>query len=105
MIAVSTTAAGFIQPSAAPRRQYVLWGAAVGTVASLGGIVVDDARARRVGEWKESTAVGPFIGDGYLTDDKVKGDPRTVTFQPEIAESGRYEVRFAYTSSLILFTR
>jgi hypothetical protein len=36
--------------------------------AKLGGIVVDDARAARTGVWVESSATGPFVGEGYLHD-------------------------------------
>ena len=64
----------------------------------LPGVVVDDAQAKRVGEWQLSQSVKPFIGAGYLHDiDSGKG-AKTLTFQPELPKSGVYEVRLAYTA-------
>src|SRR5262249_37919270 len=52
-------------------------------VAELPGIVVDDTQAKKVGEWKESKAVGSYVGAGYLHDlDTGKGQ-KTLTFQPD----------------------
>ena len=67
-------------------------------VAGLPGIVIDDPQAKRVGVWKESRTVHPFIGAGYLTDDGNRAENKTLTFMPDIPESGKYEVRFAYTA-------
>ena len=64
---------------------------------SLPGIVIDDQQAKRVGDWKVSKAVRPFIGDGYLTDAGDRQEIKTLTFAPEIPANARYEVRFAYT--------
>lgn len=66
-------------------------------LSKLAGIVVDDPRAKRVGIWKESKSVASYVGDGYLTDNGDRKEEKTLTFMPEITESGRYEVRFAYT--------
>lgn len=66
-------------------------------VKDLPGIVVDDTQAKKVGEWKASTATGSYVGDGYIHDeDKGKGE-KTLTFQPMIPKTGRYEVRLAYS--------
>jgi hypothetical protein len=66
-------------------------------VADLAGIVVDDTQARKVGEWKVSQFSGAYVGTGYIHDlDAGKGE-KTLTFQPEIPKSGRYEVRLAYS--------
>ena len=67
-------------------------------VGDIPGIVVDDSQARQVGAWRQSTSVHPFIGSGYLTDDGKHDQTSTVTFQPDIPETARYEVRFAYTA-------
>jgi hypothetical protein len=65
-------------------------------VADLPGIVIDDSQAKKVGDWKDSTAVATYIGDGYLQDsDSGKGE-KSLTFQPNFPKSGRYEVRFSY---------
>ncbi|MFM8286051.1 MAG: DUF1553 domain-containing protein [Planctomycetaceae bacterium] len=66
-------------------------------VASLPGVVVDDDQAKKVGEWRQSSSVKPFVGRGYLHDlDAGKGE-KSLTFQPEIKVAGEYEVRLAYT--------
>jgi hypothetical protein len=65
--------------------------------AQLAGIVLDDAEAKIVGEWKHSTHVRSFIGRGYLSDDNMAKGEKTVTFTPAIPKTARYEVRLAYT--------
>jgi hypothetical protein len=57
--------------------------------------VVDDAAAEKVGEWKNSTFSGTYIGSGYLHDDAVAKGEKSLTFHPELT-AGMYEVRFAY---------
>lgn len=65
-------------------------------IADLPGIVVDDSRAKRVGEWQHSQYSGRYIGDGYLHDQDNQKGQKTLTFQPELPKTGRYEVRLAY---------
>lgn len=74
-------------------------GAAILAVKDLPGIVIDDSHATRVGRWSKSTVVKSYVGDGYLTDDNDKSEIKTLAFHPEIPESGKYEVRFAYSSA------
>lgn len=62
------------------------------------GVVVDDAMAKRVGDWKASTVYPTYIGDGYTHDKNENKGACTLTFVPVIPKSGRYEVRFSYTS-------
>ncbi len=69
------------------------------TAASLPGIVLDDTQAKVVGEWKHSTAMPGFVGEGYLSDDNAEKGKRTVTFTPVIPQTGRYEVRLAYNAA------
>ncbi len=91
---------------AALERQIKKLRAAVGAPAagkslaftSLPGLVLDDQQAKIVGAWSASTTVGPFLGSGYLTDNNTAKGESTVTFTPAIPQSGRYEVRFAYTA-------
>ncbi len=71
---------------------------AVVALKDLPGIVVDDAKAKRVGAWVHSTHVKPYVGDGYLHDDNQGRGEKTLTFQPELVNPGRYEVRLAYTT-------
>ncbi len=65
--------------------------------SELPGIVIDDTEARVVGQWKHSTHVRTFIGEGYLADDNNGKGEKTVTFTPTIPQTGRYQVRLAYT--------
>jgi hypothetical protein len=67
--------------------------------SALPGVIVDDLQAKRVGSWRQSDSVKPYIGDGYLTDDGDRAEVKTLTFLPELPEAGKYEVRFAYTAS------
>jgi hypothetical protein len=73
--------------------------AATGALAikDVPGIVVDDARAMKVGEWKDSSVNTTYIGAGYTHDlDMGKGE-KSITFQPTLPETGKYEVWFAYS--------
>jgi len=65
-------------------------------VADLPGIVVDDVKAEKVGDWKHSTHSGTYIGSGYVHDDGAGKGDRSLTFHPDLA-AGTYEVRFAYS--------
>jgi cytochrome c553 len=65
---------------------------------SFPGVVVDDAQAKRVGEWKLSQHSKRYIGEGYLHDLDSKKGEKTLTFQPELPKAGIYEVRLAYTA-------
>ncbi|MFM8172133.1 MAG: DUF1553 domain-containing protein [Pirellulaceae bacterium] len=66
-------------------------------VDRLAGVVVDDAAAKRVGDWKPSSSVQPFVGSGYLHDGNSNRGSKTITFQPPSLAPGRYEVRLSYT--------
>jgi hypothetical protein len=67
-------------------------------VKDVPGIVVDDAGAKKIGDWTASKYGGSYLGEGFLHDaDKDKGS-KTVTFQPEFKKRGLYEVRLAYVS-------
>ena len=66
---------------------------------ALPGIVMDDAQAKVVGEWKHSKHVRSYIGVGYLHDLNAGKGEKTITFTPALRAGGRYEVRLAYTAS------
>ncbi|MFO0804159.1 MAG: DUF1549 domain-containing protein [Gemmataceae bacterium] len=61
------------------------------------GIVVDDADAKKVGEWMNSTSNATYIGAGYTHDKDAKKGEKSITFDPDITVSGKYEVWFAYS--------
>ena len=65
-------------------------------MADIAGIVVDDAKAEKIGNWKHSTHSGTYIGAGYLHDDGSEKGDRSLTFHPDLV-AGTYEVRFAYS--------
>ncbi len=62
----------------------------------LSGVVVDDLKAKRVGDWTVSKFNGRFVGDGYLHDNNAGKGQKTLTFQPELPHAGLYEVRLGY---------
>jgi len=66
--------------------------------AELPGLVLDEGQARVVGAWKASRSTPGFVGEGYLTDENEGKGAKTVSFTPVLPQSGRYEVRLAYTA-------
>jgi len=64
--------------------------------ASLPGIVVDDTSATLVGKWQYSTHTPPYVGVGYLHDQKDGKGEKSVTFTPDLPHDGLYEVRLAH---------
>jgi cytochrome c553 len=62
------------------------------------GVVVDDAAAKKVGDWMHSQHSGSYIGDGYVHDKNEGKGEKTLTFQPENLPPGKYEVRLAYSA-------
>ncbi len=65
--------------------------------ADVPGVVVDDAQAMKVGEWKASTTGKAYIGAGYVHDENQGKGEKTLTFDPVLPKAGRYEVRLAYS--------
>ncbi len=63
---------------------------------ALGGIVVDDERARLEGDWASSASIGPFVGRGYRHDRNERKGELSARFAADL-KPGRYEVRVAYT--------
>jgi hypothetical protein len=63
---------------------------------SLPGIVVDETSAELVGTWQYSTHTPPYVGLGYLHDQKQGKGMKSATFTPELPKAGRYEVRLAH---------
>jgi len=64
--------------------------------ATLPGIVVDETEAELVGEWAYSTHTPPYVGIGYLHDQRSGKGEKSVTFTPELPAAGIYEVRLAH---------
>ena len=62
----------------------------------LPGIVVDETEATLVGEWRYSTHTPPYVGLGYLHDQKKDKGECSVTFTPDLPHAGVYEVRLSH---------
>lgn len=67
---------------------------------TLTGIVVDDEKAKKTGEWVLSPRREYRIGTGYLHDDNAHKGELSIAFTPEIPEAGDYEVFFVFTPNL-----
>lgn len=65
--------------------------------AKLPGVVVDDVKAERVGEWTESRSSPGFVGAGYLHDGNERQGEKQVRYTLVAREAGDYELRMSYT--------
>lgn len=63
---------------------------------SLPGIVVDETDAVLKGKWQYSTHTPPYVGIGYLHDQKAGKGESSVTFTPNLPTAGIYEVRMSH---------
>ncbi len=63
---------------------------------SLPGIVLDETDAVLEGDWQYSTHTPPYVGIGYLHDQKGDKGRKSVTWTPNLARAGRYEVRLSH---------
>lgn len=62
----------------------------------LPGVVVDETEATLVGAWQYSTHTPPYVGIGYLHDQRGDKGKKSVTFTPSLPAAGFYEVRVAH---------
>jgi hypothetical protein len=69
-------------------------------VRTLAGIVVDDPAAERKGFDHTSSAVGPFVGDGYRHDNAERRGEQWARYRPDLPQDGEYEVRISYSSNM-----
>lgn len=67
--------------------------------ASLEGVVVDDLAATLEGDWLSSTGQGRWVGYGYRHDANEGQGEKSIRFETELEEPGKYEVRLAYSTS------
>jgi len=64
-------------------------------VASLPGLVIDDAQAKMTGKWTEGSGLPDYIGNGYrYRNPKEEG---TARYEFKIEKAGVYEVRLNYS--------
>ena len=62
----------------------------------MNGIVVDEMDAKLIGTWQYSTHTPPYVGLGYLHDQKNGKGKKAVVYTPALPKSGRYEVRLSH---------
>ncbi|MBY0523025.1 MAG: DUF1553 domain-containing protein [Gemmataceae bacterium] len=65
----------------------------------LVGITVDDKEAKLVGTWKSSMFSRPYVGEGYIHDDKTGKGEKSATFTAKLPKAGEYEVFISYTAT------
>lgn len=65
----------------------------------LAGVIIDDDKAERIGEWAESTYSKNHFGSGYSHDNNQTKGEKSIIFRASLPENGRYEVRVAYNAS------
>jgi hypothetical protein len=65
-------------------------------VEQLPGIVVDNSKAKKIGDWEDSSSVANYVGSGYLHDRNQKRGEKSVTFEGSEIPTGKYIVRVAY---------
>lgn len=63
---------------------------------ALEGIALDETEAELTGAWQYSTHTPPYVGIGYLHDQKSGKGEKSVTWRPVIPEGGTYEVRISH---------
>ncbi len=63
----------------------------------LAGIVLDDGAAERQGFEQTSSAIPPYVGDGYRHDGGHDRGRQRARYTPELPKAGKYEVRISYS--------
>ena len=63
---------------------------------TLPGIVLDETDAVLKGRWQYSTHTPPYVGIGYLHDQKSDKGDKSVTWTPYFPKAGKYEVRVSH---------
>ena len=64
---------------------------------SLEGIVVDDLKAIKEGNWKSSTHTPGYVGSGYHHDDNTGKGNKSITYRANIKKGRKYDVQVSYT--------
>jgi len=67
---------------------------------ALLGITVDDKEAKLVGTWKASVFTKPYVGAGYIHDDKTGKGEKSAIYTPKLPKAGEYEVLVSYTPAM-----
>ena len=75
------------------------------TLASLPGLILDEAQAELSGDWEHSTNFKPHVGSGYVHDGKRSDGKSKATFRFKVPADGEYELRMAYSAHETRTTR
>jgi hypothetical protein len=67
---------------------------------TLPGIVLDETDAVLKGKWQYSTHTPPYLGIGYLHDQKSDKGKKSATWTPDFPKDGKYEVRVSHCYNL-----
>ncbi|MDA1038742.1 MAG: FAD-dependent oxidoreductase [Planctomycetota bacterium] len=59
----------------------------------LPGIVIDDGAATFTGAWQSSSAIAPFVADGYRHDADTSKGECSARYGARVPKAGRYEIR------------
>lgn len=65
----------------------------------LPGIVVDDADAKKTGDWPIGTTIHGYVGEGYAHDAHEAVGEKRVRYELPITKPGKYELRMSYTAN------
>jgi len=63
---------------------------------TLPGIVLDETDAILNGRWQYSTHTPPYVGIGYLHDQKSDKGNKSATWTPDLPNPGHYEIRISH---------
>jgi hypothetical protein len=67
------------------------------TLSQLDGIVIDDDKAKLIGEWTHGDGLKNHVENGYRYVGAAKGDDvASATFEISVPEDGEYEVRISH---------
>jgi hypothetical protein len=67
-------------------------------LSTLPGLVLDDASAELKGAWTRSTNFKPYIGRGYVHDERRADGESVATFRFKVPQRGRYRLGMAYSA-------
>lgn len=62
----------------------------------LPGIVLDETDASLVGAWQYSTHTPPYVGYGYLHDQKTGKGEKKVIYRFKVSRTNEYEIRMSH---------
>lgn len=68
------------------------------SVASLEGLVVDDANLSNKNDWSSSKSLSPHVEYGYRHDGNARKGQLSARFEAKKLKPGRYEIRISYSA-------